>query len=64
MLNERLRKLLAYGLITRSETRGRVVRVEYTLTSMGEKLAKIIEQIRDLDEQHSAKPDDPARTKL
>jgi DNA-binding HxlR family transcriptional regulator len=64
VLNERLRKLLAYGLITRSETRGRVLRVEYTLTRTGEKLAKIIEQIRDLDEEHSAQPDDPARTEL
>jgi DNA-binding HxlR family transcriptional regulator len=53
VLNERLRKLLNYALITRTEFPGRVLRVEYRLTGTGRKLAALIEQIRDLDEQHA-----------
>lgn len=52
VLNERLRKLLDYGLITRRETPGKILRVDYALTATGRQLAVIIEQIRDLDEQH------------
>lgn len=54
VLNERLRKLLDHRLITRKETQGKILRVEYALTSTGGKLAAIIEQIRDLDEEHAA----------
>jgi len=53
VLNERLRKLLAYQLITRREFPGKVLRVEYGLTPTGRDLSAIIEQIRDLDEQHA-----------
>ncbi len=53
VLNERLRKLLNYELITRREFPGKVRRVEYALTDTGRKLAAIIEQIRDLDEAHA-----------
>lgn len=53
VLNERLRKLLAYGLITRQEFPGKILRVEYGLTSTGRALSAIIEQIRDLDEHHA-----------
>ena len=53
VLNERFRKLLDYGLITRTEYPGRVLRVEYRLTKTGQKLAALIEQIRDLDEEHA-----------
>lgn len=53
VLNERLRKLLEFGLITRSEVPGRILHVEYALTSTGRRLAGIIEQIRDLDEEHA-----------
>ncbi|RME66870.1 MAG: transcriptional regulator [Verrucomicrobia bacterium] len=60
VLNERLRKLLAYGLITRTEYPERVLRVEYDLTETGEKLAAIIEQIRELDETHALKTQPPA----
>jgi DNA-binding HxlR family transcriptional regulator len=49
VLNERLRKLLAYGLISRTEHAGLPARVEYALTPAGEKLAVIIEQIRELN---------------
>lgn len=52
VLNERLRKLLDYQLISRREFRDRTLRVEYELTATGKKLAQIIEQIRDLDEEH------------
>jgi len=53
VLNERLRKLLDYELIARREYPGKVLRVEYGLTETGRKLARIIEQIRDLDEEHA-----------
>jgi DNA-binding HxlR family transcriptional regulator len=56
VLNERLRKLLNYGLISRTEHPGRVLRVEYQLTKTGQKLAALIEQIRDLDEEHAQQP--------
>jgi DNA-binding HxlR family transcriptional regulator len=53
VLNERLRKLLDYELITRREIQGKILRVEYGLTPTGRKLTGIIDQIRDLDEQHA-----------
>ena len=58
ILNERLRKLLDYRLITRAEIAGKVPRTEYALTTTGTKLNAIIESIRDLDEEHgtSARP--------
>jgi len=45
IFNERLRKLVDFKLITRTE---------YALTPTGEKLNAIIESIRDLDEDHNA----------
>ncbi len=59
VLNERLRKLLDYDLITRHEFPGKVLRVEYQLTPTGRKLAAIIEQLRDLDEEHAARTAPP-----
>jgi len=53
VLNERLRKLLDHELITREEYPGKVLRVEYGLTPTGKALTQIIDQIRDLDEQHA-----------
>ena len=53
VLNERLRKLLDYGLIIRTEKPGRVRQVNYGLTPMGRKLNVILEQLRDLDEKHA-----------
>lgn len=53
VLNERLRKLLDYDLITRREFAGKILRVEYGLTITGRRLTEIIEHIRDLDEQHA-----------
>lgn len=54
VLNERLRRLLDYELISRREFPGKVLRVEYSLTTTGRKLAHLIEQLRDLDETHAA----------
>ncbi len=56
VLNERLRKLLDYRLIARREFPGKILRVEYGLTTNGRKLSAIIEQIRDLDEAHAQNP--------
>jgi DNA-binding HxlR family transcriptional regulator len=53
VLNERLRKLLDYGVITRAEFPGKVLRVEYHLSATGRKLVGIIERLRDLDEEHA-----------
>ena len=50
ILTERLRKLLAYGLITRKEFPEKLPRVEYRLTSSGRKLARILIQIRKLQD--------------
>ena len=52
VLTERLRKLLDYGLITREELAGTVPHVEYSLTPTGKKLAGIIEQLHELQEEH------------
>ena len=52
VLNERLRKLSAYGLITRTEQPGLPARVDYTLTSAGRKLARIIRQLEELNAEH------------
>ncbi|HMO52711.1 MAG TPA: helix-turn-helix domain-containing protein [Kiritimatiellia bacterium] len=52
ILNERLRKLLDYRLITRSEIPGRVPHVAYALTGTGRKLARVIGQLKQLDQAH------------
>ena len=52
ILHERLRKLLAHELVTRQETPGPVLRVEYALTPTGRKLARIIAQLQQLDATH------------
>lgn len=56
VLNERLRKLLAFGLITRTEFSGLPARVEYNLTPTGKKLAKILNRLHDLNDEHAAGP--------
>lgn len=50
ILNERLRKLRDFGLITRHEFPGRLPHVEYRLTERGSRLADILRQIRELQE--------------
>jgi DNA-binding HxlR family transcriptional regulator len=51
VLNERLRKLQHFGLIEREEFPGRLPHVEYRLTVPGRKLARILRQIRALDQE-------------
>jgi DNA-binding HxlR family transcriptional regulator len=54
VLNERLRKLLAYGLITREESAGLPAHVEYHLSPSGVRLAEILGQLRVLNGEHQA----------
>lgn len=54
ILSERLRKLLAYGVISRTEHPGLPARVEYALTSSGQKLAAILDQLRELNAEHES----------
>lgn len=56
VLNERLRKLRAFGLITRTEFPGLPARVEYLLTPTGKKLARILGQLQDLNHRHASDP--------
>jgi DNA-binding HxlR family transcriptional regulator len=60
VLKERLRELLDYELVTRAEFPGKVQRVEYALTDTGRKLARLPEQLRDLDEHHAQRTGDAA----
>lgn len=52
VLNERLRRLIAFNLLTRVEFPGLPARVDYKLTSTGRKLAKIIAQLKTLNDEH------------
>lgn len=52
ILTERLRKLLAYGVIERTEHPGLPARVDYSLTASGQKLAGILQQLRELNIEH------------
>ena len=54
ILNERLRKLVAYGLVTREDQSAAALHVEYRLTPTGLKLAGVIEQLHALQAEHSA----------
>ncbi|MDQ5980380.1 MAG: hypothetical protein QG602_3357 [Verrucomicrobiota bacterium] len=53
VLTERLRKLLAYGLIIREDYPGTVLHVEYRLTPAGARLATIIDQLHVLQKEHT-----------
>lgn len=52
VLNERLRKLLAFGVISRTEHPGLPAHVDYDLTDSGRKLATILEEVRQLNLDH------------
>ncbi|MBL9192662.1 MAG: helix-turn-helix transcriptional regulator [Opitutaceae bacterium] len=54
ILNERLRKLVAYGLATRVDRSAAVLHVEYQLTPNGTKLAGVIEQLHALQVELTA----------
>ncbi len=61
VLSERLRKLTAYGLLTRHVFAEVPPRTEYALTPNGAKLIGIVEQIQQLDgEIRAAGPGIPA----
>jgi DNA-binding HxlR family transcriptional regulator len=53
ILNERLRKLCTYALVTRTEYPERLRRVEYRLTPTGRKLARVIRQLSELQREHA-----------
>lgn len=53
ILNERLRKLLAFDIIQRKEIPGKIPHVEYSLTPTGRQLAKILQQIKKLNDLHA-----------
>lgn len=55
VLSERLRKLTHYGLLHKQVYAEVPPRVEYALTDYGEKLSRIIEQIRALDDDIKAR---------
>lgn len=53
VLNERLKKLVRYGILTKKSYAEIPPRVEYRLTPFGKKFSAIIEQIEALDEGSS-----------
>lgn len=53
VLNERLRKLLKYGLIVQQRFAESPPRTEYRLSPFGEELAALIERIRALDRERT-----------
>ena len=57
VLHERLRKLAAFGLITRTDQPGPPARVDYGLTPAGEKLAAVLAQLRALNGELAAGPE-------
>ncbi len=55
VLNERLRKLLDYGLIMRTEfDNEKLPHVEYRLTGAGRKLASVLEKLREVQRELDA----------
>lgn len=52
VLNERLRRLVAFELLERIEFSGLPARVDYELTATGRKLARIIAQLKSLNDEH------------
>lgn len=56
VLNERLRKLLDFGVLARQQQEGLPARVDYTLTDAGQRLAALLEQVRQLNLDHPQAP--------
>ena len=54
VLNQRLRRLQEYELITKEDLSSSILHVEYSLTDSGRKLAYVIEQIHSLQSEHNA----------
>lgn len=64
VLSERLRKLTAYGLLTKRTYAEVPPRTEYSLTQDGQRLVSIVDQINLLDdEMKSAEQEAPADAK-
>lgn len=64
VLSERLRKLSAYGVLSKQVYAEVPPRTEYALSPIGQKLVHIIEQLKGLDEDiRLAGPSAPADTK-
>jgi DNA-binding HxlR family transcriptional regulator len=53
VLNERLKKLLKYGVISKNEFNEIPPRVEYHFTDFGQKFLKIIKSIRELESERN-----------
>jgi DNA-binding HxlR family transcriptional regulator len=51
VLNERLRKLVSYGILDRQAYPEIPPRVEYQLTSFGSRFVTILDAIEELDQQ-------------
>ena len=51
ILNERLRKLEAYGLISKAVQASKPPRTDYALTTSGAKVVELIAQVRVVDEE-------------
>lgn len=55
VLNERLRKLVRFGILARESFPEVPPRVEYSLTDFGERFAGILDAIRELEAGRAAK---------
>ncbi|MBK7948776.1 MAG: helix-turn-helix transcriptional regulator [Deltaproteobacteria bacterium] len=57
VLNERLRKLVRYGVVERKELASRPLHVEYPLTPFGLRLLDVLDAIDGLEIQDPADPE-------
>lgn len=57
VLNERLRRLLEYRLITREAGEGFPLRVEYGLTEPGRRVATLLQQLQELNRELASTAD-------
>jgi DNA-binding HxlR family transcriptional regulator len=61
VMNQRLRKLVRYGVLEKHTYPGRILHVEYRLTPFGERITAILEQIetlqRERDEHFESQPE-------
>jgi DNA-binding HxlR family transcriptional regulator len=63
VLTEQLRELEADGLIHKAVTPGRVIKVEYTVTELGESLRQVIEGMCSWGEDYLARETNPGTSK-
>lgn len=55
VLNERLRKLVRYGILARTAYAEVPPRVEYALTPFGERFARMLDEIASLEREFGAR---------